>query len=717
MVVRANVRAWIVNACKAGRLALVGALAALFALTSFAAVGSSYLYDELGRLIEVTTTDGNTTQYSYDTSGNLRSVTSVGGTVTVVDFTPSSGAVGTSVVIYGSGFSTNASAPNTVVFGASTTAVSVVATSATQLTATVPADATTGVIKVSNGANTGTSANTFTVLAGTSAPTITQISPSIGLAGTAVTITGRKFDTTASNDVLSFGATQASVSSATAQTLQTTVPLSAGSGPIQLRTTTGTANSTDFYAVPPAYAASSVVAGSRVPVGGSATTPTLAAGQVAMMLFDLAAGQHSALSVTPGSGLTLASINGILVTDPHGQAFSVGKPTGNLATGAWLMPPVTLAGTYSAIVDLGMTNTGTVTLGLTPPSSTMMAIDQPSPLHLTGAKPTSSVVVTFNNPTPNKQVTLLLTANVAFSGDLSIVGPDGNTIVSAPNINMAAGQSYTMMPLLPMTGNHSVNFDANSGAAYDVTLYLNTSGTAGMTINGPPVLLTVVPTGGAKIVTFAATAGQQITVAAVPQSPPAGFTANLVVNDASGQALTVTAPGVTPTATVVTVPSYLSVDPVGMTNSGLYTVQLKPTINDTAPTSVQVTVSTPASTTSGTLPADGSAVPVSPTLAGQGATLAFAGNDHAMTLTVNASRSSTAYQAQVTVLDQFGLPVGTGVMTSTLNTTASGGTWSGSTTIAVPAFAQGTVYQVLVQQINASASTDAKLTFTLLTLN
>jgi hypothetical protein len=335
-----------------------------------------------------------------------------------------------------------------------------------------------------------------------------------------------------------------------------------------------------------------------------------------------------------------------------------------------------------------------------------MTIDQASALHLTAASPTSSVVVGFNNPTPNKQVTLTLTANTAFSGDLSIVSPDGNTLVSAPNISVPAGASYSMTPLLPMTGGHSINFDANTGAAYDVSLTLVSSAPAGTTINGAPVTLNVSQANGPQTVSVAVTAGQQITVTTVPQSAPAGFTANLLVHDAAGQAMTIT-PGAKPPY-VAAIPAVLTVNPAGVSNTGLYNVQLKPTSSASAP--VQVTVSTPLS--GGTLPTNGTAANVSPTLAGQGATLVFLGNDLPLTLTVSAAGSTTAYQAQVTVLDQFGLAVGTG-LTTPLNTTANGSTWSGTATLAVPAFAQGTVYQVLVQQINASASTNATLTFTL----
>ncbi|MBK7851895.1 MAG: IPT/TIG domain-containing protein [Bacteroidetes bacterium] len=76
---------------------------------------------------------------------------------TVTSFSPSNGSAGTSVVITG----TNFSAATTVLFNA--TSASFVINSATQITATVPAGAASGTIKVSNTCGTGTSASSFLV--------------------------------------------------------------------------------------------------------------------------------------------------------------------------------------------------------------------------------------------------------------------------------------------------------------------------------------------------------------------------------------------------------------------------------------------------------------------------------------------------------------------------------------------------------------------------
>lgn len=70
-----------------------------------------------------------------------------------------------------------------------------------------------------------------------SVPTITGVSPISGPVGTAVTITGTGFSTTASNNIVSFGATRATVNSATATTLNVTVPFGANFAPVSVQVT------------------------------------------------------------------------------------------------------------------------------------------------------------------------------------------------------------------------------------------------------------------------------------------------------------------------------------------------------------------------------------------------------------------------------------------------------------------------------------------------
>ncbi len=168
---------------------------------------------------------------------------------TITSFTPTSGVVGTTVIITGTNFSTTASA-NTVTFNG--IAATVTAATATQLTVTVPTGATTGKIVVTVNSVAATSASDFTVTtAATSAPTITSFTPTSGSEGTTVTITGTNFSTTAANNTVAFNGTAATITAATATQLTVTVPTGATTGKItvSVNTSSTTATSTDDFTV------------------------------------------------------------------------------------------------------------------------------------------------------------------------------------------------------------------------------------------------------------------------------------------------------------------------------------------------------------------------------------------------------------------------------------------------------------------------------------
>ena len=151
--------------------------------TSADASDITYVYDGLGRLIAVVDPASDTAVFSYDATGNLLSISrQASALVSIIDFSPGSGPVGTTVTIYGTGFGPTAG-QNTVTFNGTTASVS--SATPTQLGVTVPAGATTGPIAVTAPAGSATSARPFTVAA-SGAPTITSFTPTVGPAGTAV---------------------------------------------------------------------------------------------------------------------------------------------------------------------------------------------------------------------------------------------------------------------------------------------------------------------------------------------------------------------------------------------------------------------------------------------------------------------------------------------------------------------------------------------------
>ena len=127
--------------------------------------------------IRVRTTDSGGLSFEQSFTITVNDVAEV---PTVTSFTPPSGAVGTSVTINGSHF--NDAGAVTVRFNG-TTATAVTVNSNAQLTATVPAGATTGNISVTNLDGTGASSANFTVVA---LATVTTAAPGTVTGSTAV---------------------------------------------------------------------------------------------------------------------------------------------------------------------------------------------------------------------------------------------------------------------------------------------------------------------------------------------------------------------------------------------------------------------------------------------------------------------------------------------------------------------------------------------------
>ena len=201
------------------------------------------------------------------TTGKI-GVTTPGGTATstgtftvkpnIGSFLPASGAVGIPVTITGSGFT----GATSVKFNGTTAGYTV--DSATQITATVPANATTGTITVTTPAGTATSASSFTV-----APRITSFSPASGPVGTSVIINGANFTGATS---VTFNGTSASYTVNTAIKITATVPSGATTGLIGVTTAAGTATSgTDFTVAPriSSFSPTSGVIGSSVTINGA----------------------------------------------------------------------------------------------------------------------------------------------------------------------------------------------------------------------------------------------------------------------------------------------------------------------------------------------------------------------------------------------------------------------------------------------------------------
>jgi hypothetical protein len=223
-------------------------------------------------------------------------------TPTITSFSPTSGSAGTSVTLTGTHF-TGATAVkfNGTAVGSFTVA------SASSITTTVPAGATSGPVTVTTASGTGTSATSFTITT-PSAPVVASFNPSTGKAGDTVTVTGSGFTSAAS---VTLGGTGCAYNVASSTSLTLTVPATAtGTGVIAVTNSatpplTGASAST--FAVQPGFIGMNPKQG---PVG----TPVVITGS------GFTSGSGVTFNAAPATAVTVQSPTQLTATVPSGAA-------------------------------------------------------------------------------------------------------------------------------------------------------------------------------------------------------------------------------------------------------------------------------------------------------------------------------------------------------------------------------------------------------------
>jgi uncharacterized repeat protein (TIGR01451 family) len=225
----------------------------------------------------------------------------------ISSFSPNSGGPGVEVSITG----TNLDNVTSVLIGGASASFTSVSNS--ELHATVPAGATTGSIVIDNQAGTATSSDLFFVPA-----TISSFTPTVGSAGTTVTIQGLNF--TGAFAVL-FGSVSANFTSVSPSEIQATVPQGAASGAISIATPAGFAISTTRFLLPPSITSffpASGPEGTDITISGASLLDTTSV---------LLGGTSLTFSVTSANSVVAKVSNGamsgpITVTTPAGSATS-----------------------------------------------------------------------------------------------------------------------------------------------------------------------------------------------------------------------------------------------------------------------------------------------------------------------------------------------------------------------------------------------------------
>jgi uncharacterized repeat protein (TIGR01451 family) len=185
--------------------------------------------------------------------------------------------------------------------------------SASQIAASIPSNATSGRIEITTPGGAFISTNAFAIL-----PKIYGFSPSIGPAGTVVTISGTSLFDVAS---VKFGGVSTPVSSATTNLAQVIVPASAKSGPLTVVTPYGNDTSTNsFTFTTPSTVVLTKTCSPSIAAPGTDITYTLLVTNegpsiiTSTVVTDNLPGGFAFASATTGTG-TWTNTNGILTWD------------------------------------------------------------------------------------------------------------------------------------------------------------------------------------------------------------------------------------------------------------------------------------------------------------------------------------------------------------------------------------------------------------------
>jgi hypothetical protein len=413
-----------------------------------------------------------------DARGGVSDAATVSITVTnqptITSFSPAGAAPGATVTINGSSF-TGASAVN---FNGQSAAFTVI--SATKISATVPANAFSGPLSVTTPNGTTQSATSFTV-----APRLTSFTPSSGLVGTVVTVTGQNLSNVTKTSI---NGVSGAITNRTATSVTFTVPNAATSGPITVINPGGSAVSATVFTVLPkitSFSPAGAAPGATVTINGSGF-----GGANAVTLN----GQSAAFTVVSANKITATvpanALSGpFVVTTPAGAAQSINSFT--VAPRIASFSPV--SGTVGSAVTVTGENLANATAKLNGVTTTLQT--------------RSATSLTFTVPT------------TATSGPITVTNPGGSAVLATnfavfPKITSfspAKGVPGTTVTINGYTlgGATNVLFNGQSVGAGNFTQV----STARITAIAPPG----VTTGKISIATPAGTALSATDFAAAPR--------------------------------------------------------------------------------------------------------------------------------------------------------------------------------------------------------
>ncbi|KPF67251.1 hypothetical protein IP84_13985 [beta proteobacterium AAP99] len=488
----------------------VGALVATLAVAPGAAQQVQYVYDELGRLVELVSPDGSSVRYTYDGVGNIQSILKgAPATIAISEFTPNSGAAGSTLTIFGRGFSETA-ASNTVRING--TAATVSSATANRLIVTVPASATTGKVSVTSPNGTALSGSDFTV-ATLPAPTLLSFAPTVGAPGTALTITGTNFQVVKQDNKVTIGTAASTISTASATSLVATVPNAVSSGKVSVSTPFGRATSTtDFFALPDGILAADVIAMQRISINGASVTLNFpAAGKKALLIFDGSVNQFASLLAT-NSTLSSAYTK---VYRPDGVLMATLSPGPSQPMSD--LPRLPLVGTYMLVVEPNAV--GAITLRLQGEKTGTLTVNGSTAITLAAGQDgryTFSASADVGYGLAINPLTFTGSGEGTKRLDVELLRPDGSVGKLCNFYEGGSTNSCDFEPgLFPVSGTYTLRLSVAGLWANAFTAILSSdSGRAALTVNAATATTASIARAGQNAsYTFSGTAGQNLSLA------------------------------------------------------------------------------------------------------------------------------------------------------------------------------------------------------------
>ncbi|HLM54324.1 MAG TPA: IPT/TIG domain-containing protein [Pseudoxanthomonas sp.] len=559
----------------AGRRRLVAQVLALALLVTavFAVFATSYVYDANGRLVVATNDAGLSVRYVYDRLGNITRVDRLlANDLAVFGFTPGRGAPGVAVRITGQGFSTTP-AQNSVQFNGIGASVS--GASANELTAIVPAGATTGPLTVTVGARTAVSSSNFIVDQEAQPPSITAVSPLIAAIGSFITVDGQAFMPVVNQTTTRLN--QRPVVPSAATNTQIIFPVSAGtgSGKVTVSTPYGSASSAqDVLVVPSSVTVAEVAQIQRLTLDAAAQSFSIPSTGYVAALFegvrgDLLSAQFTDIGVANVSYSLYGIGNNLLLNG----SISVAAPTAHL-------PKLPASGTYLLMMG-----------PVTGPANWKLSIEKAKSLENNG----SSLAVSTGVAGQQKRLTFTATAGQNLGLGLSDLLTPGTTSPAHVEVRRPNGTSLANQSCYAAQGGCQVNLLNLVAGTYSVIISPPSSGNRtmqftttlsseviGILARNAALSLSLPRRGQNGRLSFAGTAGETVALQVAGQATvPAGQMAYYWVYRPDGTLLTSASATLATTLNLPNLPAtgtyQVLVDPeYGETLSGQVTVRNTP---------------------------------------------------------------------------------------------------------------------------------------------